>query len=224
MFYFRINKLKIIDNREEPIFFFIPNPAEVKLISFVTTGDVELPEIDDIMQTNDKTQKKKLLRTAVEKVASARIFTEIHNVKDNHVMYFGDTGYVLYQAEKIPDDINWVFLAIESDRPIREFGEMIEGIVKDSSFNDFASNIITLLASATNPTYVAAVEIAKYITKVTAKISKANEDDQIGMLYMSLNRVEHYPHGKRDAQDVPDMSGNMFIDYSIFGFENVTNN
>ncbi|MBP1730274.1 MAG: hypothetical protein H6Q55_703 [Deltaproteobacteria bacterium] len=44
-----------------------------------------------------------------------------------------------------------------------------------------------------------------------------NKDDQIGVAYQSFNRFEHYPHGERKKDDVPDLSNNIFIDYSIFG-------
>jgi flagellar protein FlgJ len=32
--------------------------------------------------------------------------------------------------------------------------------------------------------------------------------------------MEHYPHGTRDRQDVPDTTGNILVDYTLFGFEN----
>ena len=52
MFYFRINRLRIEDNREHPHFLdpfnlFDTDRAEVKLCSFVTTGDVALPDLDE---------------------------------------------------------------------------------------------------------------------------------------------------------------------------------
>ena len=39
---------------------------------------------------------------AVEHVIGSRVLTTIANVKDDHVMTFGDTGYVLYQSQRIP--------------------------------------------------------------------------------------------------------------------------
>jgi hypothetical protein len=32
----------------------------------------------------------------------------------------------------------------------------------------------------------------------------------------------HYPHGARDRQDTADTTGNILVDYTLFGFENVT--
>ncbi|MDR1336387.1 MAG: hypothetical protein LBK22_06125 [Tannerella sp.] len=34
-----------------------------------------------------------------------------------------------------------------------------------------------------------------------------------------LNRTEHYPHGTRDPQDVYDSTGNIQLDYTLFGFD-----
>jgi len=44
-----------------------------------------------------------------------------------------------------------------------------------------------------------------------------NKDDQVGLAYQSFNKPEHYPHGERKRDDVPDLSNNVLIDYSIFG-------
>ena len=44
---------------------------------------------------------------------------------------FGDTGYVLYQSERIPDDFNWILLAIESDLDVREMGQDISAMLDD---------------------------------------------------------------------------------------------
>jgi hypothetical protein len=35
-----------------------------------------------------------------------------------------------------------------------------------------------------------------------------------------FNIAEHYPHGSRDKQDVYDTTGNIQVDYTLFGFEN----
>jgi hypothetical protein len=49
---------------------------------------------------------------------------------------------------------------------------------------------------------------------------RANKDDLVGYWQASLNRAEHFPHGCRDKQDVYDTTGNILIDYTLFGFEN----
>ena len=75
------------------------------------------------------------------------------------------------------------------------------------------------IKGALNPAYTASVAIGKFATKVTLKIASQNKDDMIGIIYMSLNRWEHYPFGERKKDDVPDMTNNMLVDYSIFGFD-----
>jgi hypothetical protein len=59
--------------------------------------------------------------------------------------------------------------------------------------------------------------IVKFIFRVVAETMLGNRDDQVGVVYQSFNRFEHYPHGERKRDDVPDLSGNMRLDYSIFG-------
>jgi hypothetical protein len=45
-----------------------------------------------------------------------------------------------------------------------------------------------------------------------------------GYWQMTLNRAEHYPHGVRDRQDTADTTGNILVDYTLFGFENEVEN
>jgi hypothetical protein len=220
MFYFRINKLKIKDNKEGKFLGFLGSgTAEVKLVSFVTNGNDDLPALDELREETDAEKQKEIIKLAVSQVAASRVFTEVHDVKDNHIMTFGDVGYVLYQADEIPNDFNWVLSAIESDSDVRRIGEQIDSVVNHDKFDDFAKNLITLLAGATNPAYLAGVGIAKFITSVLASNLKDNRDDQIGILYMSLNKQEHYQHGVRNKENVSDLSGNMLVDYSLFGFD-----
>ncbi|MDR8389521.1 hypothetical protein NC796_00135 [Aliifodinibius sp. S!AR15-10] len=219
MFYFRINRLKIKDNREGRRFIiFGRDLAEVKLFSFISTENVDLPEFDEYFVTNEQARKKEIIKSAVSKVASSRIFTEIENVKDDHILTFGDTGYVLYQTEKIPQDFNWMFLAIESDRKSREIAEDFEKVVEDPEFDKFADNIIGFLSAGPTAPYTFAKEAARFIGKIITKQMKNNKDDLIGILYMSLNRAEHYLHADRKKDGVPDLTNNMYIDYSLFGF------
>jgi hypothetical protein len=219
MFYFRINRLKIFDNRTNAFLFFKRDLAQVKIISFVTTSNSDLPNIDTWIATNDPDRKKALLAEAVQSVAASRIITKIDNVKDKSILTFGDTGYVLYQSTAIPADFNWCFIAMEGDDNVRRVGETLNGIVTRPEFDTFASNLATLLIGAANPTFAAGAAVAQFVTSMVAGILKENGDDQIGILYMSLNRREHYFHGERKKDDVPDLTANMLIDYSIFAFE-----
>jgi hypothetical protein len=47
---------------------------------------------------------------------------------------------------------------------------------------------------------------------------RANKDDLAGYWQVSLNRREHYLYGARDRQDVYDTTGNILVDYTLFGF------
>ncbi|AHG22871.1 hypothetical protein Z042_16425 [Chania multitudinisentens RB-25] len=218
MFYFRINKLRIFDNHENAFLFFKRDLAQVQLISFIT-ADAEVPLLDAWIAETDKIKKKNLLIQAVQQVASARILTKIANVKDNAVLTFGDTGYVLYQSTAIPEDFNWCLIATEGDDNIRLIGEQLDAVVNHPEFDAFASNLGTLLLGAANPTFAAGVIITKFLTNMAADILKKNTDDQLGILYMSLNRKEHYLYGERKRDGIPDLTGNMRIDYSIFAFK-----
>lgn len=218
MFYFRINKLHIFDNHENAFLFFKRDLAQVKLMSFVT-AEAAIPSLNAWIAESDPVQKKQLLAQAVQQVASAKILTEIDNVKDNAELTFGDTGYVLYQSNSIPADFNWCLIATEGDRNVRKIGDGIDSIVSSPGFDGFASNLGALIAGAANPVFAAGVGIAKFLTTTAAGILKENQDDQLGILYMSLNRREHYLHGERKKDQVPDLTGNLLIDYSIFAFE-----
>lgn len=221
MFYFRINKLKIVDNKELPAFLglFGPDVAQIKIISFVTTDNIPLPDMTEFMRTQKQEHRKNILKSAVTQVVSSRILTMVENVKDNHVMYFGDTGYVLFQSKNIPDHFDWQFVVYESDKAIRDTAMMVEDIVNDEEFDKFTDDLSKIMVGTTNPGYTASVAIGKFATKVILKIAGKNKDDMIGIIYMSLNRWEHYPFGERKRDDVPDMTNNMHVDYSIFGFD-----
>lgn len=220
MFYFRINRIFISDNMESPKFLlFGPDLAQVKLISFVTTENEMLPDMSAFLATNDVNQKKEILKEAVSTVVGTRQLTEIKNVKDNHVMTFGNTGYVLYKSEKIPNDFDWQLIAYESDQDIRDNAQLVSDIIADKGFDDFTTNIASLVAKATNPGLTTAIAIAKYAIQVTARIAKQNKDDLIGILYLSLNRREHYLHGERKKERVKDLTNNMWVDFSLFGYE-----
>jgi hypothetical protein len=209
-FAFRINKIKILKNREW-------GKGEVKLLSFVTGKDVNLPPLDDLQRTTDTSKKKRLIKAATQSVLSAKVFMRIDNIQDGHKMTFGDTGYALYTTDNIPVSFNWSLLAFELDEDINAIGQQIDDVVNKPEFDGFIDNVLTLTAAAANPAAAAGVAIAKFVFGVVTKAMIKKVDDQIGIVYQSFNRFEHYPHGERKKDDVPDLSNNMFVDYSIFG-------
>lgn len=222
MFYFRINKIKIFDNKEgrKILGLFGRDIAQVKLLSFINTNLTGfLPDMEELLLTNDSAKKKEIIKKAVETIVSSRIFTPIENVKDNHQMIFGDTGFVLFQSKEIPDHFDWQFIAYESDSNIRDAAKIVTDILADKGFDSFTKSISGLLKKSANPAFTATTEITKYIINVIANAARANKDDLIGILYMSLNRQEHFLHGERKKDDVPDLTNNMLIDYSIFAYQ-----
>ncbi|MCA9124613.1 MAG: hypothetical protein H6822_34995 [Planctomycetaceae bacterium] len=221
MFFFRLNKLKIIDNREERNIFqlFGPDRAEVQLSSFITTDSTDLPEVGELLATDNLQRRRKLAELSVARVINSRVLMTIENVTDNHEMTFGDTGYVLYQADRIPEQFDWILLALESDQDQRDMGVEMNTVLQNDEFHATLDNTLALAATAANPSYTVAVSIGKLVTKMLAQQCRKNDDDMIGVLYTSLNRREHYPHGERKKDNVADLTNNMFVDYSLFGFD-----
>lgn len=209
-FAFRINKLKILKNREW-------GEGELKLLSFVTTGDASLPVLDQLLQTTDSATKKQIIQSASQQVLSAKEFVEIDHINDGHVMIFGDAGYALYTADKIPTSFNWTFLAMESDQDINALGQRIDNIIGSTDFDSFTTNLLAVLSTTATPQITAGIAIGKFLSRAITKAMIENKDDQVGVYYLSLNRMEHYPYGERKRDDVSDLSNNLLVDYSIFG-------
>lgn len=212
MFYLRLNKVKILNNRE------MLGKAEIQFMSFVTNGESDFPMLDDFFKTNDEQAKKELVKKAIEQVVSSRILMPIQKFKDNQVVYFGDTGYIVYKSEKIPEDLNWMFLAIELDKNTRTNAELANSILTDDNISTAVDSISTL-ASVASPVAGAITKLVTFAAKAITDILKNNKDDQAGLFIASYIQKEHYPHGKRDKEDVPDLTSNMFIDYTIFGYD-----
>jgi len=220
MFYFRLNKLKIKDNKEGKRFLlFGPSFAEVKIYSFVTTGNVEFPGMDELLHTDNKTTRQEIFRTIMESVDSGKVLTEIKNVRDNSSLTFGDSGIVIYKSDKIPDQLNWTLLVIECDEDIRNFADRLDKVIKGKDFQKYSADLLIALGTIVNPAYGAVVGLTKYFCHYFIGRLKKNKDDLIGITSMSLNRIEHYPHGERKVDDVWDLTRNIQIDYSMFGYE-----
>jgi hypothetical protein len=209
-FVFRINKLKILNNREW-------GPGELKILSFITGEDVNLPVLDDLQRTTDPEQKKELIKVAAQSVLSSKVLMQLDNVRDGHQMTFGDTGYALYTAQKIPVSFNWSLIIFEIDEDVNNLGRKIDSVISAPEFDGFVDNVLALASAAANPAAAAGVAIAKYVFSLIANRMIENKDDQVGLVYQSFNRFEHYLHGERKRDDVPDLSNNVLIDYSIFG-------
>jgi hypothetical protein len=222
MFYFRIDRVRFLDNGGiKSGLIFGHDFAKVKFLSFVTRADQNLPDLDDWIRTNDPASKTAALQELVEASLNARTLTEIDRVRDKMPVNFGDTGLILYQAEEIPEEFNWTFLAVRSNRDLREAAADVEEILSDPDFSGFSNSLLTLIeagSAAVNPAYAAAIEVTKFVAQIGARRLMKKGDRELGAVNVSFIRPEHYPAGVRESHDVPDMTGNMFFDYTIFGY------
>jgi hypothetical protein len=224
MFYFRIDRVRFLDNGgiKSGLGIFGHDFAEVKFLSFVTRSDQNVPALDEWIRTNDAAAKESTLQTLVSDALSTRALTQVDRVRDNVPVSFGDTGLILYENEEIPEAFTWTFLAIRSSRDVREAAGDVDEILHDPGFGSFSRNLLGLIGAATsvaNPAYAAAIEVAKVVAQISARRLMKKGDRELGAVTMSLIRPEHYPQGVRESHDVLDMTGNMFFDYTIFGYK-----
>lgn len=221
-FYFKINKIKIVDNKESGFLFFHKDLASISLDSFFTTSDKVFKSLDKYIPyskaKDDRSKEVAIADMVLDKIKN-RTTIQIDCVKDNQVLTFGDTGCALYRSGTIPDDIGWCLIAIESDKEIRKIGTTIDEVINCPGFKTFVTSFAGLVGLSSNPAFSASMAVIKYIGQQIATSMKNNKDDMVGLLNMSLNRWEHYPNGERNSEGVPDLTGNMLIDYSIFGFD-----
>lgn len=61
--------------------------------------------------------------------------------------------------------------------------------------------------------------MAKFVAQANARRLMKKGDREFGAVTVSFIRPEHYPTGIRESHDVHDMTGNMFFDYTIFGYK-----
>lgn len=214
MFYIKLNKIKILNNRE------FLGKGEVQIMSFITTGNEQLPQLQGFYKAMNQKEKEEWTRSMVETVLGWRILTPVYKIRDHHQLFFGDTGFVVFKSETIPEDFNWQLLAIELDEKTRQNADLAEMICSKENNHSKIINFIQNHPGGLNPIPGVVNLIIEIVARALPKVFKNDRDDQIGLFIASLNRKEHYPHGCRDRQDVPDLSGNMFVDYTIFGFEN----
>jgi hypothetical protein len=224
MFYFRIDRVRFLDNGGVKSGFgiFGHDFAQVKFLSFITASDQNVPQLDKWMKTNDPAAKQTALEKLVRKTLSTRVLTEIDRVQDNVPVSFGDTGLVLYEAEDIPEAFTWTFIAVRSALDVREAAGDVDEILSEPEFGSFSSNVLGLIksgAALANPAYAAGMEVAKFVAQAGARRLMKKGDRQLGAVTVSFIRPEHYPAGLRESHDVHDMTGNMFFDYTIFGYK-----
>ena len=211
MFYLRLNKIRIFNNYR------LLGSSDLQLMSFVTMGEADFPMLNEFYRTSDAAVKKELVAQAVNKVLSSRIMPQIQRIKDNQVIYFGDTGYNVFVNDTIPQDLNWMLLAIKSNQQLVDNATLAGEILTEQNLNSLVATI-AMLSGMASPVTAAVSTLTLLVAQSVLKVCTNAKDHQLGLLLTSFVRQEHYPNGKRDVQDVPDATGNMKVDYTIFGF------
>jgi hypothetical protein len=223
MFCTRINKIKVFNNQEGFLGLF--NRAEMRIHGFAS-GDAahgtRVLTVADLLELPDEAARVQRLLDAV--LAGGREFNQscslaIDGVKDNQSMLFGESGLVIYRSDAIPATLDVQLWVIESDEDIRRFALDADEVVDSDAFKGLLSAATAALA-VTNPLLTGAIAVGGVTANLLRKKLRANKDDLVGYWQCSLNRAEHDPHGVRDRQDIPDTTGNMLVDYTLFGYEN----
>jgi hypothetical protein len=212
MFYVRLNKLRIRKNGD-----FI-GKGEIQFMSFINHSDDSLPNLDEFITSNDVARKKEIVKTAVEQVVSSRILMQIDKVKNKSEITFGDTGYIVYKSNEIPKDFTWQLLGIENDAKYRDNATLLSNLLTDKNVTTITDGLSKIL-NAGNPLNGAVVELSTLVIKSIINLAKVNKDDQIGYFLASFIQPLDYPNGIRDGIKVSDLTGNMHVDYSLFGFD-----
>jgi hypothetical protein len=223
MFYARINKIKIFSNREGfPGLF---DRAEVKVYGLAGKPESVLKVQDLITElsgvSDDKTEEalqKKLLDAVKTEAKNLQLLQmlPIKKVKDNEVLTFGEEGILLYKSEETPEELSMHLWLTELDNDIRDLSLTTDDILKSSEFSSLLKAGMAALA-ITTPVITASITLTGLTFRLILKKALAsNHNDLIGYWHETLNRSEHYPHGIRNREDVPDSTRNMQIDYTLF--------
>jgi hypothetical protein len=230
MFYTRINKIKVFDNREGFLGLF-NRRAEMRIYSYARALTVSpAPELtyttgialSELIGLPDEAARKQRLLEAVLAEANhlaQSSYLEINGVKDKQSMLFGDSGLVIFSSAYIPDRLDVQLWVIESDNDVRNFAIEADKVLDSDAFKALFVAVEATLA-ITSPVLSGVIAVAGVVVNIIRKKLRDNKDDLVGYWQASFNRTEHYPHGVRDKQDVYDTTGNILVDYTLFGYEN----
>jgi hypothetical protein len=224
MFYVRINKIKVFNNREGFLGLF--NRAELRIYCHAAGYSVGAePYISpltlaDLIDLDDSARRQKLLDAVLSEAGrfAQSHSLEINGVKDSQTLTFDEAGLVIYESESIPDNLNLQVWVIESDEDVRKFALDAETVMQSDAFRGLVATVGSILA-VTNPLLTGAIGVGGVLVSLLCRKLKTNKDDLVGYWQATLNRAEHFPHGLRDRQDVYDSTGNIQLDYTLFGFD-----
>jgi hypothetical protein len=238
VFYARINKIKVFNNREG--FLWFNRRAEMRIYSYCLypgtdgagpppatqgKGIISPLAMSDLLDLSGEAARRQKLADAVIAEAgypAQSACLEINGVRDNQSLFFGDAGMVIFSGEDIPDGIDIRLWVIESDSDIRDFAVDADKIIDSDAFKGLFAAVETAL-TVTNPVLSGIIAVGGVVVNLLRQKLRANKDDLAGYWQTSLNRAEHYPHGVRDKQDVYDTTGNITVDYTLFGYDRAVN-
>ena len=106
-----------------------------------------------------------------------KAFIQVDENRDGSVLTFGDSGYALYKAMRIPVLLNWTFLILDSDEGLVEMGRRIDTMVDCKDIDTFATSGLALLATAVTPQMTAAAAIVKFVSRAIPQVLVSNRDD-----------------------------------------------
>jgi hypothetical protein len=227
VFYVRINKIRVFNNREGFLGWF-NRSAEMRIYSYVAASTAvptvpAVPTTADLLALTPDQRREKLLEAVLSEAGRfAQSYSlAVDRVKDNQSLTFGEAGILVYQSDAIPDLLDMQLWVIESDEDVRTFTLEADKVVDSDAFKGLLIALEAAL-TVTNPVLSGIIGVSAVVANLLRQKLRANKDDLAGFWQLSLNRKEHYPHGARDRQDTPDTTGNILVDYTLFGFENST--
>jgi hypothetical protein len=88
MFYFRIDRVRFLDNGgvKSGLGIFGHDFAKVKFLSFITRADESVPELDEWVRSNDAVSRSAMLQALVDNTLSTRVLRKIEVCR--HDLYF----------------------------------------------------------------------------------------------------------------------------------------
>ncbi|MDR1601622.1 MAG: hypothetical protein LBS42_04245, partial [Tannerella sp.] len=202
MFYTRINKIKVFDNREGFLGLF-NRSAELRIYSLVSNpagraghfaeSNLHVPSlsVSDLLHVDEKKREEKLLEQVIAEagfIAQSKCL-EINGVKDNQTLLFGDSGLVIYSNEHIPDAQDIRLCVIESDTDVRNFALEADKVLDSDAFKGLFAAVEATLAVAF-PTLSSVIAVSGVAVSLLRQKLRANKDDLVGYWQVSLNRAE----------------------------------
>jgi hypothetical protein len=203
------------------IYSYVSNPAGTA--GQILEGGRPIPPltVSDLLPLDEKQRRDLLLERVLAEsgLLAQSNCLEVNGVRDNQTLLFGDSGLVIYSSTHIPDELDVRLWVIESDADIRNFAIEADKVLDSDAFKGLFAAVEATLAIAV-PVLSGVIAVGGVAVSLLRQKLRANKDDLVGYWQVSLNRTEHYPHGTRDRQDVYDTTGNILVDYTLFGFEN----